>query len=148
MEAKEPCFQDALRLEMFCRLLCHRLYTHCRHLFYLSSIQLKLFVLYGCCKNNHNSLKLQTFPQKLWAVCEINVKYIAKQKGKDFCPCLYGLNVDAVLFLHALQVRTVAGVNLYEVTLVDKQGHADFYTSLQCGGLGSVGSGITLDARL
>ena len=50
------------------------------------------------------------------------------------------------LFLHALQIRTVAGIHLYKVALIDEERHADFHASLQCCRLCSVCCGVALDA--
>ena len=55
---------------------------------------------------------------------------------------------NGILFLNAVEVRTVASVNLDKVALVDEERHTDFNTCLQSSRLGSVGSCIALDARL
>ena len=52
------------------------------------------------------------------------------------------------LLFGASQIRTVAGVNLDEVALVDEQGNTNLNTSLQRSGLQGVGSGVALDAGL
>ena len=54
----------------------------------------------------------------------------------------------AALFLHAAEVAAVAGVNLYEVALVDEQRHAYLDACLERGGLGGVGGRVALDAGL
>ena len=53
-----------------------------------------------------------------------------------------------VLFLHALQIAAVAGVNLYEIALVDEQRYANLNTSLESSRLCSVCRCIAFDARL
>jgi len=52
-----------------------------------------------------------------------------------------------ILILHTLQIAAVAGVNLDEVALVDKQRYTYLNAGLQCCRLGSVCGGIALDAR-
>ena len=53
-----------------------------------------------------------------------------------------------MLLLYPVEVAAVASVNLDEVTLVDKQRHANLNTRLQSGRLGGVGSGVALHTRL
>ena len=52
------------------------------------------------------------------------------------------------LLLHTVQITAVTSIDLNEVTLVDEQRNTNLYASLQCSGLGSIGSGVTLDAWL
>ena len=48
------------------------------------------------------------------------------------------------LFLYSLEIATIAGVNLDEVALVDKQRHADFHACLKSGRLCGVCCSIAL----
>ncbi len=53
-----------------------------------------------------------------------------------------------VFTLGAAQILAGAGVDLDLVALVDEQGHLDLGAGLDDGGLGHVGGGVALDARL
>ena len=55
---------------------------------------------------------------------------------------------NRMLFLYAVEVRSIACVNLDKVALVDEERYTNLNASLQSGWLGSVGSCITLDTWL
>lgn len=52
------------------------------------------------------------------------------------------------LFLATAQILASASVNLNLLTLIDEQGDLDHGASLQRGGLGHIGGGVTLDAAV